>query len=288
MADYDDIYYQSADGLRLHARDYGPADARATVLCMPGLTRNAADFEDVCAGLPDGVRAIAVDQRGRGLSAHDPNPANYQPATYVGDMFALIDHLGLERVILCGTSLGGLMAMMMNAMRPGSFAGVILNDIGPVVDPAGLARIKGYVGKGEPVTSWDAAAAAIRASNEVAFPNLDDEGWLRFAKRTFEEVGPGDIRLAYDPKIAEPIGDDDDSAVPPDLWPVFDMLHDVPLLIIRGGLSDILSADTVAEMRRRAPSADVFEVTGVGHAPMLDEAGVMECINGFVESCASR
>ena len=283
MTDYREITYKSSDGLTLYARDYGPEDASLAVLCMPGLTRNSADFEDVCAGLPTGVRAIAVDQRGRGKSEYDTNPANYQPPTYVGDMFTLIDHLKLENVVLLGTSLGGLMSMMMNAMRPGFFRGIIMNDIGPVVDPAGLDRIKGYVGRGEPVETWEQAADAIRASNEVAFPDMTKDGWLKFAHRTFEATGDGRIRLAYDPKIAEPIGEDDDNAVPPDLWPVFDLLADVPVLLIRGAISDILHPDTVAGMQQRKPDMRYCEAARVGHAPVLDEPGVMDEIRAFVE-----
>lgn len=284
MADFEDVYYQSADGLTLYARDYGPKSADLAVLCMHGLTRNALDFEDVCENLPDGVRGIAVDQRGRARSEYDPNPANYLPATYVQDMFTLIDHLGLDRVVLFGTSLGGLMAMMMNAMKPGFFEGVILNDIGPVINPEGLERIKSYVGKGEPMSSWEEAAGLLKANNQVAFPNLSDEGWLRFAKRTCEETDDGRVRLAYDSKISEPIGDDEDNAVPPDLWPVFDQLADVPLLVIRGEITDILHPDTVAEMQRRKPDMEVLEVPGVGHAPILDEPGVMEKVNAFIKA----
>lgn len=284
MADFENVYYKSSDGLTLYARDYGPQDADLVVLCMHGLTRNAADFEDVCENLPGGVRGIAVDQRGRARSEYDLNPANYLPATYVQDMFTLIDHLGLERVVLFGTSLGGLMSMMMNAMKPGFFKGVILNDIGPVLDPVGLERIKGYVGKGEPMASWEEAAELIKANNQIAFPNLTGEGWMRFAKRTCEETEDGRVRLAYDPKISEPIGDDEDNAVPPDLWPVFDQLQDVPLLVIRGEISDILHPDTVTEMQRGKPDTQFLEVAGVGHAPLLDEPGVMEKVNAFVEA----
>ncbi|MDZ7686351.1 MAG: alpha/beta hydrolase [Gammaproteobacteria bacterium] len=254
------------------------------MLCMHGLTRNAADFEDVCENLPTGVRAIAVDQRGRARSEYDPNPGNYLPASYVQDMFTLIDHLGLERVVLFGTSLGGLMAMMMNAMKPGFFKGVILNDIGPVINPEGLDRIKGYVGKGEPMASWEEAAELLKANNKSSRDALANDGWMRFAKRTCEETEDGRVRLAYDPKISEPIGDDEENAVPPDLWPVFDQLQDVPLLVIRGELSDILHPDTVAGMQRRKPDMEVLEVPGVGHAPILDEPGVMEKVSAFVKA----
>ncbi|HKI74256.1 MAG TPA: alpha/beta hydrolase, partial [Pseudomonadales bacterium] len=172
MATFDDIFYQSRDGLRLHAREYGRADSPFTLLCMPGLTRNAADFEDIGEAFRTHYRIVAADQRGRGDSAWDTDASHYEPATYVQDMFTLIESAGMQKVVLLGTSLGGLMAMMMNAMHPGRFAGVILNDIGPEVNPAGLERIKGYVGKSAPVTSWADAVAQTRQTNRIAFPNL--------------------------------------------------------------------------------------------------------------------
>lgn len=282
MTSYRDVWYQSGDGLRLHARDYTRADGAATLLCLHGLTRNAADFEGLCAHLHRQYPMVVAEQRGRGQSAWDPNPGNYNPATYVQDMFLLMAELGLERPVLVGTSMGGLMAMVMNALRPGAFAGVILNDIGPEVNPAGLDRIKGYVGKGAPVATWQEAVAQVRAINQDAFPHYGEDHWQRFARRLYAEDEAGVPRLLYDPAIAQPMAESDASAVPADLWPVFAQLDRVPLLLIRGELSDILSTDTVAEMRRRKPDLRYLEVPGVGHAPMLDEPEAVAAIRAFL------
>lgn len=279
---YKDIWYQSSDDLTLYARDYENDEAALTLLCMPGLTRNAADFEDLCLALCDACRVIAVDQRGRGKSQWDKDPSRYQPATYVQDMFKLLDELELESVGLVGTSLGGLMAMLMNAMQPGRFDCVILNDIGPVVNQAGLDRIKAYVGKAAPVATWDQAIEQTRQTNGAAFPLMQTADWERFTRRIYGESDSGVPRLLYDPAIAEPIAANESSAVPPDLWPVFAALAETPTMIIRGELSDILSRDCVEEMKRRKPDLQVFEVANVGHAPVLDEPGLVPTIKAFL------
>ena len=283
MTAFNDIWYTSDDGLKLYARDYPNPDATLTVLCMHGLTRNSADFEDLAPALNARCRVISVDQRGRGLSAWDPAVANYHPGRYVQDMLTLITELNLNRLVLVGTSMGGLMAMMMSAMVPDRISAVVLNDIGPVVAEEGLNRIKSYVGKGGPVTSWDDAIEATRRVNEVAFPHYTDEDWERWVHRTYRESADGQLSLLYDPAIAEPMNEDDASAVPPDLWPLFDAMITRPLMIIRGERSDILAPDCLGEMQRRHPQADVLEVAGVGHAPMLDEPGVVEALRGFIE-----
>jgi pimeloyl-ACP methyl ester carboxylesterase len=296
MSDYKDIWYQSSDDLKLYARDYPrdyPRDyendeAALTLLCMPGLTRNAADFEDLCIALQGTHRVIAVDQRGRGKSQWDKDASHYQPATYVQDMFTLLDELQLDTVGLVGTSLGGLMAMLMNAMQPGRFAGVILNDIGPVVNQVGLDRIKGYVGKAAPVTTWAQAIGQTRQTNGAAFPLMQAADWERFTRRIYGEDDSGVPRLLYDPAIAQPIAASEDSAVPPDLWPVFETLAGTPTLVIRGELSDILSPDCVAEMKRRKPDMQVFEVADVGHAPVLDEPGLVPAIKAFLAAIPAR
>ncbi len=284
MTDYMDYYYDSPDGLRLYARDYPHAAAKASILCMHGLTRNSADFEGIAAHLAPDYRLIVVDQRGRGLSGYDSNPANYQPAVYVQDMFRLLDLLGLDKVILMGTSMGGLISMIMGMQQPDRFAGVILNDIGPVVNPAGLERIKGYVGQAAPVTSWEDAMAQAREINGSAFPDYSEEDWLRFTRVLFREDENGVPVLSYDPAISKPILEVKDDAVPPDLWPVFDALADIPVLVIRGELSDILATDCIAEMRRRKPDLQVAEIPRRGHAPTLDEPACIAAIDGFLSA----
>lgn len=278
---FQDLFYPSADGrLQLYARDYpgtGPA-----VLMMHGLTRNSTDFADLAARLAGRYRVIVPDQRGRGRSGWDDEPAHYAPAIYCGDMVALVARLGLDRPVLIGTSMGGLMAMIMGAMNPRGWRGLILNDVGPVVDPAGIARITGYVGAVSAVADWAGAAAYCRATNGYAFPGYGDADWAAFARRLFVEDAAGVPRLAYDPAIAAGLEGAEPSAVPPDLWPLWDALAPLPVLAMRGAISDILSADTLAEMAARHPGMAVATIAGVGHAPMLDEPEAVEAIEAFL------
>lgn len=281
---FKDVWYNSDDGLRLYARDYPNADAELTLLCMHGLTRNSADFEDLAAELADQYRVVVVDQRGRGRSDWDSVVTNYNPARYVQDMQVLIEYLDLKNVVLVGTSMGGLMSMMMVAMQPAGFSAVVMNDIGPVVNPAGLERIKGYVGKGGPVETWEDAVVQTRSANEVAFPDYTTTDWQRWVKRMYQETPAGELQLLYDPAISEPLNSDEaeTAAVPPDLWPLFDAMINLPLMVVRGERSDILTSDCLAEMKRRHPDTQIFEVTNVGHAPMLDEPGVVSALRNFL------
>jgi pimeloyl-ACP methyl ester carboxylesterase len=248
---------------------------------MHGLTRNSADFAWIAAHLAQTRRVISVDQRGRGRSDYDPVIANYTPVTYVGDMFRLLDELGLARVVIIGTSMGGLMSMLMATMQPARIAGVVINDIGPEIDPAGLARIKGYVGTGHEIRSWEDAVAHTRTINETAFPNYSDEQWLAFTRGLYQEVD-GIPQLAYDPAIAQPMLDDDSDAVPPDLWPLFQNMAGIPMLVVRGELSDILARDCVERMRELAPGLKLAEIPDRGHAPMLDEPLAVAAIDAFL------
>lgn len=287
MAEYDDIWYRSSDGLRLYAREYAHPAPRATVLCMHGLTRNSADFADLCTSLHGEYRLLAVDQRGRGRSDYDPNPANYTPIIYVRDMFTLLDQLGLDRVVAIGTSMGGVMSMFMAAMQPLRLQAVVLNDIGPVIDPVGLERIKAYVGLGDPVSSWDEAAAQARSTNGIVFPDWDDHHWLIFAKRLYRENEHGVPVLAYDPAIAQSLRQSGETALPLDLWPAFAALAPIPTLVIRGATSDILAPDCVAEMQRRKPDLATVDVPNRGHAPMLDEPVAIAAIRHLLSGVAA-
>ncbi len=223
-----------------------------------------------------------MDQRGRGRSAYDPDPSRYALPTYVKDAFALMDHLALEHVAIIGTSMGGLMAMLMAAQQPGRISGIVFNDVGPVVEAEGLRRIQGYVGKGGEIASWADAVALTRANNGAAFPGLSDNEWLAFAQRIFVENEAGVPVLAYDANISQPMQADQTTAVPPDLWPVFDAMGEVPLLVVRGALSDILSRETVAQMAQRHPNTTAVEVPNRGHAPMLDEPEAMRALSEFL------
>ena len=284
MSEYTDLWYDSDEGLRLYARDYAHPAPRATVLCMHGLTRNSADFAELSEALQADFRVIAVDQRGRGRSAYDPDPANYSPLVYVRDMFKLLDTLAIQRVIAIGTSMGGLMSLVMAALQPARLAAVVLNDVGTVIDPVGLDRIRTYVGKLPPVASWTAAIAQVRALNAHVFPDWQATDWERFTRKLYREDAQGVPILAHDPAIAQSI--QESAANPPvDLWPAYAALAPIPTLVIRGATSDVLAPDCVAEMKRRKPDLVTIEVPDRGHAPMLDEpvarAAVLQFLAGL-------
>ena len=280
MSTYSDIYYQSSDGLRLYARDYSHPEPRATVLCMHGLTRNSADFANICAALHDDYRLIAVDQRGRGLSEYDPDPVNYNARVYVRDMLTLLDHLGVNRVAAIGTSMGGVISMVLGATSPQRLRGVVLNDIGPAIDPAGLDRIRAYVGQLPPVSTWDQAAAQVHEMNASMFPDYGEADWLALARNGYRENEDGMPVPAYDPAVSESLRQ---SNVMVDLWPAFDAMSGLPMLVVRGATSDILAPECVAEMRQRRPDLTAVEVPNRGHAPMLDEAEAATAIRTFLD-----
>ncbi len=277
--------WTSADGLTLRYRDYpGPAGP-APVLCIPGLTRNCRDYEDLARDLAGRRRAICVDLRGRGQSDYAKVAETYVPATYVADTIALLDHLGLERVVAIGTSLGGIVAMLLALQAPGRIAGAVLNDIGPDIEPEGIARIREYVGQGRSFPTWMHAARALRDQSAAIHPDYAIADWLRFAKRLMCLGSSGRIVFDYDMKIAEPF-----NAPPPaqpfDMWPAFRALAARPLLAIRGELSDVLSAATLARMEREAPGVEAVTIARTGHAPTLDEPEARQAIARLLEKAA--
>ncbi|HXQ30675.1 MAG TPA: alpha/beta hydrolase [Steroidobacteraceae bacterium] len=276
-----DEWWSSKDGLRLYSRVYDTAGTGApAVLCLPGLTRNCRDFESLAAHLAPTLRVICPDLRGRGLSAWDPVWANYHPGTYLADLAALITQLGLKRLAIVGTSLGGLLAMMLPSVLPGAIAGIVLNDIGPEIDPVGADRIRGYAGRLPAVRSWDEAVAQLRTVFGLAWRDLPDEMWLRLARRSFREDASGAPVLAVDPKVGEAMRAA--PAAAPDLWPLFATLKTVPVLAIRGALSDILSEATFARMQREKPDLVPLTVANRGHVPLLDEPECLAAIDGFL------
>ena len=271
----------TVDGLRLHARDYGggEGDAKVPVICLHGLTRNAADFEDLAPWIAaQGRRVLAIDVRGRGRSAWDPDPFRYHPGTYAQDVVALMQAAGIGRAVFIGTSMGGIVAMVLAALRPDMIEAAVLNDVGVRVAPEGLARITGYVGRTEMVGDWAEAAAYARATNGEAFPHFTDADWLTFAHRLFEPAPGGGLRLAYDPQIAAPIAAAA-GAPAPDLTGFFiGLTAGRRALLIHGARSDILDRATVNEIRLLAPSMDYAEIPGVGHAPTLSEPHALQAI----------
>lgn len=284
MKNYRDYSYRSADDrLDLYARDYHGNGGSTPILMMHGLTRNGADFENIAEILRDGHRLIIPDQRGRGRSDYDTNPGSYTPLVYVQDMFALLQSLDIKQVILMGTSMGGLIAMLMVAHQHSVAQALILNDIGPEVAPDGLARLQGYVGKPVDIASWQDAADHCRKTNELAFPDYGDDDWMAFAQRTFIANKSGIPKLAYDMAISRGVEGDEPSAAPTDLWPVWDMLSDIPTLVVRGQNSDILSPATLRKMKsRHSGYIRVIEISGRGHAPMLDEPEAVAAIQDFL------
>ena len=276
----------TADGLTIYARDYAPL-APVTglpVICLHGLTRNSRDFEVIAPRIAAcGRRVVAPDMRGRGKSANDPDPAHYQPVIYAQDVSALMDKLEIPEAVFIGTSMGGIVTMVLAAMAPARIAAAVLNDIGPKLSPEGIARIGSYVGRTRPVASWAEAAEAVRAIAGSAYPARLDDGdfWDAFARRTFRQREDGMIETDYDPHIALGFAAAAD-APPPDMTPLFQALAAKPVLSVRGALSDLLSADTVAEMRAVKPDLDFVEVENVGHAPMLDEPEAWEAVLGFL------
>lgn len=285
MAAYSERRFTSPDGLSLYARDYPGADGpvRLPVIAIHGLTRNSADFDAIASLIAQsGRRVLAVDVRGRGQSDRAPDPMTYQPPVYAKDILALMDQAGIERAVFMGTSMGGLITMAVTALKSKRVAAAILNDIGPEVDPAGLARIAAYAGQPVDTPTWTAAAAYVKTHNAVAFPEYTDADWDAFARRVFRE-GPDGPILDYDPDISVPIRAMGAKGLVPNLWPFFTRLaKGRPTLLIRGGTSDLLSAGIVAKMRKKAPKMAYAEITGIGHAPMLDEPEARAAIFEFL------
>ena len=282
------IEFLSTDGtLRLYAEACGPADAPLTILCLHGLTRNGADFGALIAHLSTRYRVITADQRGRGKSQWDLNPANYQPAVYVRDMFHLLDRLKIERVVLIGTSMGGIMSMIMAATQPARVHAIVLNDIGPEVPNSGLKRLRDSLNTPAQIATWQDAAAQAQRANGLAFPDYGAADWEAFARRTYAEDPTGRPVAAYDPVVLNGLNEADLSAVPPNLWSIWVQLGSIPILAIRGGLSDILGADILATMAARHPNLITETIRNRGHAPMLGEPAAVSAINAFLEGLES-
>jgi pimeloyl-ACP methyl ester carboxylesterase len=279
-ARYRDGYVAIADGLRLHYRDYGGGADKVPLLCLHGLTRNARDFAHFAERHSPARRVIALDFRGRGSSDYDPLPARYTPLTYAGDVIQLLDQLAIDEAVFVGTSLGGLVTMIMAAMAPQRIAASILNDVGPELTGVGLDRIRSYVGKDARFATWEQAAEAIAATQRSSFPDYGPDDWLAMAHRNCRER-EGAIVFDYDMAIALPF-ETQGPAPKVDMWPLFEALGQKPLLVVRGGISDLLSAEALEKMHEAVPDMESVTVPGVGHAPTLDEPEALAAMDAFL------
>lgn len=286
-AEYKDGYWWSNDGLRLHYRDYAQgahqSDERPPIICLPGLTRNCRDFTPVADAFADEWRVITVDFRGRGESAYAKDPMSYVPLTYVQDLEALLAELNLEHYIALGTSLGGIVTMLSSATIQRKMVGAIINDIGPDIDPRGLERIKNYVGQGRSYETWAHAARGLSEGGDIMFPDYTLNDWIGFAKKCCKLSSSGRIILDYDNRISEPFKVQGGEAGV-DLWPAFKGLSDIPTLLLRGEISDILSAETAQKMVKQLRKATLSTIKNVGHCPALDEKDSVAAIAQFLST----
>lgn len=280
-ASYTDEYWTSPDGLKLYYRDYAGPNDKPPVLCLHGLTRNSRDFAPLAETLAGDWRVIVPEMRGRGNSEYAKDTSTYTPPTYIKDVEALLAELGIEKFVAIGTSMGGLMTMLMAAKDASPIVAAVLNDIGPEIDPTGLAHIAGYVGQGRSFDTWMHAANSLRETHGASFPDYLIDTWLEMAKRTMVLGQNGRLVLDYDMGIADPFKSAND-APQPDLWPAFRALSDTPTLLVRGELSNLLTEQTQSRMARVHGNLRTVTVPRVGHAPMLDEPESLAAIQALL------
>lgn len=280
MAGFRERRITARDGLGLYARDYGdPLARRMPLLCLPGLTRNSADFARLALRLGRDRRVLCPDYRGRGRSDYDPDWRHYEPRTLLDDLANLLAAMGVERAVVLGTSMGGILAMGLAVMKPMAVAGAILNDVGPAVEAQGLGLILRAIAADRPQPDWPAATQFLRRT----LPHLalgSDEDWLEFARGTYREGADGALHFDWDIALARPLAH---ASAAPDLWPLYRALGRVPVLALRGEASDILSRATFERMAQEKPDLVRVTIAGVGHAPSLDEAGARRAIDEFLE-----
>lgn len=278
-----DVYSASGDGLKLFARDYGPEMGGATpVLCLAGLTRNSLDFETIAPRLSRARRVICPDYRGRGRSEYSPDPKTYRPDIELDDALRLLDQLGIDRVAVIGTSRGGIIAMVMAAKAKERLAGICYNDVGPRIEAEGLLRIRSYLGVAPRFENFEQAVASLKAVNP-GFRNLPDAQWMAFARRIFTDNN-GRPGANYDLRLGEsfPSAEDIAAGKLADAWPLFEATVPLPSTVLRGEFSDLLSAETVAEMLRRHPALQSVTVKDRAHVPLLDEPESVAAIDRWL------
>ncbi len=278
---YQDEYWQSEDGLKLHYRDYSSDSAKTPIICVPGLTRNIRDFEHLGEWLKGDRRVIMVNLRGRGESEYAKDSATYNPKTYVDDIVRLMDEIDLPKAVFFGTSLGGIITMIMASRHPGRVAGALLNDIGPEIEQRGLDRIGEYVGQGRSFETWAHAARDLAESGGDIFPDYTLKDWIAFAKKVYRMNSSGRIKLDYDMKISEPFerkGGGNDA-----MWQMLEALKNRPTLILRGELSDLFSDATAKKMMSILQQGELVTVARVGHAPSLEEPTSLDAIAALLQ-----
>lgn len=274
-------HYRSQEGLKLYFRDYGdPVWKRTPVVCLGGVTRNSKDFDRLAPRLAaTGRRVVCPDYRGRGRSAYDPDWRRYNPRSYIQDVRHLLIALNLHRVVVIGTSLGGILATGLAAASPTALAGVVLNDVGPVLDRDGLKPIVEYMKDDRPLADWPSVVQRLRTV-APGFPARTDEEWMRIARATYREDADGWLRFDWDPDVVKPMQVEKVRKV--DLWPLFRALRRLPVAVVRGGESTLLSEDTLRRMADALPTMAATTVPGVGHAPSLDEPESVEAIDALL------
>lgn len=287
MADWADRYWNSVDGLRLHYRDYAGPHERPPILCLPGLTRNARDFEPVADRWAGDWRVICVEFRGRGGSEYDPKPEQYLPPVYAADVLKLLDQLGIADAVFFGTSLGGLVTMLMASTDSERIAGALLNDIGPELDRAGIDRIRGYVGKDTRFADWDDAITIMADRNRDVYPKWDRDQWERYVRRVCREEG-GSIRFDYDMRIADNFKEAETSE-PTNAWPYFGSLAGRPVTILRGERTDLLTEETAEKMvKELGDDAELVIVPDVGHTPTFEENESIAAVDRLLQKVLDR
>jgi pimeloyl-ACP methyl ester carboxylesterase len=269
------------DGTLLFARVYGDLTDKPTMVCLPGLTRNSRDFNLLALASCADRQVLAVDLRGRGESGYDATGASYRPDVYAEDVRSVLDAAGIDRVVFVGTSLGGLVSMLFAAATPGRVAGIVLNDVGPKLEGAGIRRIAAYAGKLLSVSTWDDAVAQLQSISGPLVGTIDDTDWRRLVHQQYREFAAADIRPDHDRGIVVGMVSVDSESIPT-TWPVFDALVAIPMLVLRGAESDLLAVSTVEEMQRRHPDLEVVTVADRGHVPTLDEPESRAAIATFL------
>ncbi|HEY6530792.1 MAG TPA: alpha/beta hydrolase [Acidimicrobiales bacterium] len=268
----------AADGSGLFVRSFGELTERPAVVCIAGLTRNSRDFEAVAPDLAVDRMVLTLDLRGRGRSDADPTARSYTVATYADDVVGVLDAFGLDRVVVIGTSLGGLTAMWLGSGHPERVAGIVLNDIGPELQPEGVARVASYAGKLAPISTWEEAVAQSRFVSEEALPGLSDDEWLTIARQRYREAADGTVVIDHDAGITS------GPAPTEDPWWIFDRLAGIPILVLRGATTDLLAPSTVETMKALHPGLVAVEVPDRGHAPTLEEPVARQALADFLAS----